>query len=225
MRIMRFLRMVVSFFVLPMWLVQSSDPEPATFSIFPQLHTLSNGIRSNPHAVHAKNIQQQQQFVMNNVIQLVKQQDPRLLQDQECNTTAGSENECVLQTPEAACALYKNKTAGLLSCACSRFGTKDTQIDCTYNQPQCNSDKTMCYIGSISQILNVALKSRVITTCTTYLESFVTTVPLNAELCIRVFPFQDGYYESLSSCVVTLNLESGNYSTGSEGKLCHSKNF
>ncbi len=172
--------------------------------------------------------QNQQQLVINDVIHLVtttqdhiNKQQPlqRILQEKECNATEGSENPCVTQTPEEVCAVYNNNTAGIFTCTCSRYGTKDTQIDCTYDTTQCNSDNTTCYTGSISQIFNSAFQSRVVTTCTSFIKSFVETVPLNTELCIRVFPIEDGNYETLESCSVTLQPPTG---SGVSDNRCNS---
>lgn len=169
---------------------------------------------------HKAQNQQQQQLVINDVIGLVTATQNRILQEQKCNTTEGSENPCVLQTPEQVCEKYKNGTAGIFTCTCSRYGTKDTQIDCTYDATQCNSDNTTCYTGSISQIYNSALQSRVVTTCTTFIQSFAETVPLNTELCIRVFPSEDGNYETLASCSTTLQPTGSG--VGDDGKVCNS---
>ena len=169
---------------------------------------------------HKAQNQQQQQLVINDVIGLVTATQNRILQEQKCNTTEGSENPCVLQTPEQVCEKYKNGTAGIFTCTCSRYGTKDTQVDCTYDATQCNSDNTTCYTGSISQIYNSALQSRVVTTCTTFIQSFAETVPLNTELCIRVFPSEDGNYETLASCSTTL--QPAGSGVGDDGKVCNS---
>lgn len=55
------------------------------------------------------------------------------------------------------------------------------------------------------------------TACTTFIQSFSETVPLNSELCIRVIPFDDGNYETLSSCSASLQVAGS-----SEGKACSS---
>ena len=218
MTIIFLLQMVAWFGFVSVWMARSSqssltDP-PATWR------------RTNQLLVQE---QEEEQRVINNVIQLItdaqhslninqSQQRSRLLQEQNCSTTAGAEDECVLQPPEDVCEKYINATAGRLTCTCSRFGSKDTQVDCDYVSPQCNSDNTTCYSGSISQIFDVALKSRAVTTCTTFLQSVVETVPLNSELCIRIFPFENGNYETLSSCSTSLQLESGD----GQAKVCNS---
>lgn len=186
-----------------------------------------NWVRTNHNIIAHE--QEQQQLVINDAIHFITQvQDsfhqPEILRrlQQECNTTEGTDNPCVLQTPEEVCESYNNATAGILTCTCSRFGTKDTQVDCAYNVPQCNSDNTTCYVGSISQILNIALQSRVVTTCTIFIESFVETVPLNTELCIRVFPFEDGNYETISSCSASLQPAGSGSSSSDDVQVCNS---
>ena len=223
---MMFFRVVSWFSLIPALMVlssQSSDLEATTAA-----NTLSvvlqppehNWRRTNQHMVQ----QQHQQLIMNDVIELIttaqsslnslSQDGSRMLQDQSCNSTEG-ENACVLQTPEKICESYNNQTA--LTCTCSRYGTKDTQVDCSYNTPQCNADNTLCYSLSISQIFDVLLQSRVVTTCTTYLQSSITTIPLNTELCIRIFPTENGNYESLANCSTSLQPESS-----AEAKVCNS---
>jgi hypothetical protein len=203
-----------------------SDPDiPTTAVSFLQhLQSSSSSPLHGRHSIYPHRTQQEEQPVTNDVLQMITNEKYssngfRILQDFQCNATAaeGAEDACVLQPPEAICEMYNNQTDRILTCTCSRFGAKDTQVDCTYIEPQCNIDNTTCYMGSISEILNVALQSRVVTTCTTYLTSFSSTVPLNTELCIRVFPFDDGFYETLSSCSVSLQPE-----PGSEAKVCNS---
>jgi hypothetical protein len=107
-----------------------------------------------------------------------------------------------LQTPEEVCEQFNNQTIGFLTCKCSRFGTRETQLNCTYDVPQCNSDNSTCYTGSVSQVLNEEYKARVVTSCTTFTQS-VTETP-NAETCIRVFPVVNGEFGTIKSCSATL---------------------
>ena len=182
-------------------------------SFVPDGITASSSLHSSqPNWVrNHQNIEQQEQhqLVINDAIHFVTKAQLELMrslqEQQQCNTTEGADNPCVLQPPEVVCESYNNgTTASMLTCNCSRFGTRDTQVDCTYNTPQCNADNTTCYVGSISQILNVTLQSRAVTTCTTFIKSFVPSVPVQSELCIRVYPFEDGNYETLLSCEVSL---------------------
>jgi hypothetical protein len=104
---------------------------------------------------------------------------------------------------------------GLLTCKCTRFGRRETQVDCTYDVPQCSSDNMTCYTGSISQVLNENYEARVMTSCTTFTQTVVETP--EAETCIRVFPIEDGNFPTIQSCSATFQ------PTGSsEAKVCAS---
>ena len=146
--------------------------------------------------------------LMSNV-QLSLREEHRMLQ-QETNVT-----EPIVQTPDEVCALFNNQTVGLLTCQCSRFGFNETQVDCTYDVPQCSSDKSTCYTGSISQVINDFYQARVMTSCTTFTQS-VVEMP-DAETCIRVFPMEDGNFGTIESCSATFQP-----SGASEAKVCAS---
>jgi hypothetical protein len=102
------------------------------------------------------------------------------------------------ETPQEVCDNFNNQTAGVLTCNCQRFGKDETQVDCTYDAPQCSTDNVTCYTGSISQVLTVDLQARVVTTCTTF-----TTSELPAETCIRIFPVSNGRFRQIGSCSVS----------------------
>jgi hypothetical protein len=152
--------------------------------------------------------------IENDFRQIQEQQQQRRLQSNNCT----AEDPCELQTPQQVCDQYNNKTVGTLNCTCSRFGTRDVQVDCNYVTPQCFTDNTTCYIGSISQIFNDQLQSRAITSCTTYTSSAIASTPLNTEVCIRAFPIATGNYTSLASCSTSLRP----LGSSDEPKVCNS---
>jgi hypothetical protein len=121
-------------------------------------------------------------------------EESRILQ--ETNVT-----DPILQTPAEVCAMFNNQTVGLLTCECSRFGTRETQVNCTYVVPLCSSDNSTCFTGSISQVINEDYKARVVTTCTNFTQSVAKTP--DAETCIRVFPTTDGNFSTIQSCSAT----------------------
>ena len=122
---------------------------------------------------------------------------PRLLQSDEF-------------TPESVCASFTanqdfNQT---FDCSCKSYGV-DVQMDCDYRQEQCNSDNSICYLGSIQRILeldpeavevqaeSVPLLARAVTTCTQF-----TTDDNESVTCIRIFPKNDGDFDEILSCSV-----------------------
>jgi hypothetical protein len=113
-------------------------------------------------------------------------------------------------TPEFVCATFTadqgfNQT---FDCRCESYGV-DVQMDCDYRQEQCNSDNSICYLGSIQRILEldpeavevqadtVPLLARAVTTCTRF-----TTDDNESVTCIRIFPKKDGDFAELLSCTV-----------------------
>ena len=112
-------------------------------------------------------------------------------------------------TPEDVCAEFAkikefNQT---FSCECSQYGV-DVQVDCDYRDEQCNSDGSVCYLGSIQRILELdansdegtnstATVARVVTTCTRF-----TTDDDDSETCIRIFPITSGNFSTIKSCSV-----------------------
>lgn len=128
----------------------------------------------------------------------------RNLQAVNCTTDP---SKCT-SSPEQICQSLNNSTAGDSTCTCIRFGEKETQVDCSYNFPQCTSDNSTCYTATISQILNENNQVIVTTTCTTF------TTPFNpAKTCIRVFPVVNGTFVNISSCSATYSANTGNMST------------
>jgi hypothetical protein len=227
-------------FVIPLLLIGIIDVTHVT-ALLPNQdedHDYSDNIHTPDWMIHTndKNHHHHKQHdVINNAMHWVEQiqsnvmtstetpqlQNHRILQQTTtCNATAdpSSEDACVLEGPQEVCVKYNNQTNGFYNCTCERFGTRDTQINCTYTTPQCNTDNTSCYIGSINQIINVAYQARVVTTCTTFIKSFRDTVPLNQELCINIFPTEYGKFQSIDSCFVSLQP----INTTDEMKICSS---
>lgn len=113
---------------------------------------------------------------------------------------ASTTNNTIAATPEEVCESYNesNETAGLLTCICDRFLEKDTEVNCTFTEPQCFSDNTTCYTSTFSQILNPIGQSWCVTSCTTFLSG-----PILGETCVRIFPETNGTYAKLKTCSAT----------------------
>ena len=112
-------------------------------------------------------------------------------------------------TPESVCANFASSAEynQTFSCQCSQYG-EDVQVDCSYREEQCNSDGSVCYLGSIQRILELDTNSdevsnstdivaRVVTTCTRF-----TTGDDDSETCIRIFPVTSGDFTKIKSCSV-----------------------
>jgi hypothetical protein len=161
---------------------------------------------------------QHQQNVVSNALEWVTKTRSALQVRSQYRTlqdTNSGTNQTVLKTPDEVCQEFNNQTVGILTCNCSRFGTRDTQVDCTYDSPQCSTDNSTCYTGSISQILNEEFDVRAVTSCSTFTQSVVETP--DGETCIRVFPIAVGNFSSVESCSASFKPTGSN-----EAKICAS---
>jgi hypothetical protein len=206
------------FTVLLLWpFLSLSAAAPQRSLVFTSDHPLGGTSSANENPIRED---QHQQNVVSNALEWVTKtryalqvrSQYRTLQD--TNTNSGT-NQTVLKTPEEVCQDFNNQTVGILTCNCSRFGTRDTQVDCTYDSPQCSTDNSTCYTGSISQILNEEFDVRAVTSCSTFTKSVVETP--DAETCIRVFPIAVGNFSSIESCSASFKPTGSN-----EAKICAS---
>lgn len=146
--------------------------------------------------------QDHHQHSLLNAVELVTNARHTILEKSRTLQDINVTEDPILQTPAEVCEAFNNQTAGVLTCECSRFGTRETQVDCTYIVPQCSSDNSTCYAGTISQVINEDYKARVVTSCSTFTQSVAETP--DAETCIRVFPVTDGDFTTIKSCSATL---------------------
>jgi hypothetical protein len=208
------------FTALLLWPLLSLNAAPQRSLVFTSDHLLGGTSSANENSMREDHHQGHQQNVVSNALEWVTKtrsalqvrSQYRTLQDTNTNSET---NQTVLKTPEEVCQEFNNQTVGILTCNCSRFGTRDTQVDCTYDSPQCSTDNSTCYIGSISQILNEEFDVRAVTSCSTFTQSVVETP--DAETCIRVFPIAVGNFSSIESCSASFKPTGSN-----EAKICAS---
>ena len=110
--------------------------------------------------------------------------------------------------PADQCEFFNAAFAGARTCECARYDRRDTNVTCTYNEPQCTADMTSCYDGSIEMIQDLNGDSHRVTTCTN-----VTSTLLNRlqHTCVTVNAVKGTSMAKLESCTATLNGKACNY--------------
>jgi hypothetical protein len=110
-------------------------------------------------------------------------------------------------SPDKQCELFNTAFNGSSTCECSRYDRRDTLINCTYTEQQCNTNMTACFDGSVVIIQDSVGLAYKVTTCTNGTAG--SDRPINT--CVTVETVAGKDFAEIASCSAKMNSQNCNY--------------